>query len=439
MAPRRRDQSSRRQFLAAAGAGAVLGACALPPNANSRRLHVGPKYYPAAPPGPDEPIRIGVIGTGGMGTEHCRAFIRLAQAGREKVAVVAVADVCKPHLDHAQRTCAEGQPELGEVLAFRDYRELLKRPDIHGVLIASPEHWHAQMAADALRAGKDVYCEKPMTLRLPEALELRKVVLDHDRVFNVGTQHIMLGKYGEAKKLLEQGALGTVVSSQTSYCRNSKDGEWNYYAVDPEVVPGPNLDWEAWCGPAKRIPFDTLVFHRWRRYKDWSTGIVGDLLVHMMTPLFWTANLGWPRRVSAHGDHFVDLAMENHDQVNMTVQFDDPKHIMLIAGSTANEIGLPTNIRGHKGTLDLGGGNCRLSPERIYADEMDPQEVRCPDVADQDEMRVRWLQCMRSRETPPGNIDLATKVMVAVDLGTRSMWEGHAFEFDPDRMRVTTA
>lgn len=435
---RRTPDSSRRQFLhRAAAAGAAFGSAGLAFAHDTSHLRLGPQYRPGPTPGPDEPVRLAVIGTGGMGTGHCGAFLGLHKAGRINLQIVALADVCKPHLDRAMNVCRS--QDGVEVRGYRDYREILARPDVHAVLIGTPEHSHAQIAIDAVRAGKDVYCEKPMTLRLGEALELRKVVRDSDRVFNVGTQHIMLGKYGEAKKLLEAGAIGTVVSSQTSYCRNSKDGEWNYYGIDPAVVPGENLDWEAWCRPQKIAPFDTLVFHRWRRYKDWSTGIIGDLLVHMMTPLFWTADLGWPRRVLGAGDHFVDHAMENHDQVNLTVQFDRPKHIMLVAGSTANEIGLPTNIRGHMGTIDLGGGSCKLSPERIYADDLDLKEVRCPDIHDQDEMRARWVDCIRSRQTPPGHIELATKVMVAVDLGARALWEGHAFEFDADTMKAKVA
>lgn len=440
--PKNRRAPSRRAFLRAAGAAAVAGAgaCALPPNLNARRLTYGPVLPPPPPPGPDEPIRMGVIGTGGMGTGHCDSFISLHNAGRERVHVVALADVCKPRLENAHRLCMEKQPEVGSVWAYRDYRGLLARPDVHAVLIASPEHWHAQMAVDAIRAGKDVYCEKPMTLRLPDALELRQVVRDSERVFTVGTQHIQQRRYHVAREQVRSGVLGTVVSSQTSYCRNSKDGEWNYYQIDPQVVPGENLDWEAWCGPGGWIPFDTLVYHRWRRYRDWSTGIVGDLLVHMMTPLFWTLDLGWPRRVTAAGEHFVDMAMENHDQVNMTVEFDDPKHVMIVAGSTCNERGLPTNIRGHKATLDLGGGHCRLSPERIFADEVDEKDIACPDEDnDQDLMRLDWLRCIRTRERPMGHIELASRVMVAVDLATRSMWEGHAFEFDPERLRATVA
>jgi len=437
--PTRSDRrATRREFLVKAGAaGAAISAaaCTLPPNLNkSRKLAAVP---PPEPPPAGEPIRMGIIGVGGMGGGHLHAFLNFHQKGTEKVDIVALSDVAQPRLDDGMRVLANGQKGV-EVTAYPDYRDLLKRPDIHAVLIATPEHWHFKHAIDAIRAGKDVYCEKPMSLRLWQALEVEKVVRDSDRMFNVGTQHIMQPKYGEARKLVRAGAIGKLVWSQTSYCRNSKDGEWNYYGIDKRIQPGKTLDWKAWCGPNKFIPWDPLVYHRWRRYKDWSTGIIGDLLVHVMTPLVWAQDLGWPKRVVATGDHVVDLAMENHDQVNLLVDFEGG-HQMVVSGSTANEIGLETLIRGHKGTIYLGGGNCVMRPERIFADEVEEKVVRLKQVADQDEMRLAWLRSIRTRETPPGNIDLATKMMVAVDLATRSMWEGHAFVFDRDKNRTLRA
>lgn len=426
------SDSTRRHFLKTTAAAAGIATAGNLPAIEPPLVPSIPAGRPADPPGPDEPIRMGLIGPGGMGTAHCHAIMGLNKNGREKVQIVALADVCKPRLDNAHKACSDGQPGV-EVAAYRNYKDLLARQDIHGVLIASPEHWHAQHAVDAIQAGKDVYCEKPMTLRLRQAVSLRKIVKDSDRVFTVGTQHITQKKYHAARDLIRAGAIGKPVSSQTSYCRNSKDGEWNYYGIDPSVVPGPNLDWDAWCGPAGKAPFDTLVYHRWRRYRHWSTGIIGDLLVHQMTPMFFTMELGWPTRVVAQGEHMVDMAMENHDQVHMALEFED-KHHMHILGSTCNEYGLEKMIRGYKGNIFLNSGNCVLRPERIWSDEIDEQVIQCEAVADHDEMRLNWLNCIRTREEPLGNIELATKVIVAVDLATRSMWDGRAYWFDKDRM-----
>lgn len=429
---------ARRQFLAVA-AGAAVSAMLLPregayaatvPASAQQPI---PKSRPRAPLDDDGIIRMAVIGTGGMGTAHCQSFMSLAKQGKEKVEVVAVSDVCQSHLDRAHKRCEEGQGISVE--RFTDYRKLLERDDLHGVLIASPEHWHAQMAIDAIAAGKDVYVEKPMTLRLPEALRLREVVrANPDIRLQVGTQMTNMPKFHEARKLIAEGAIGVPTFSQTSYCRNSKTGEWNYYAIDPNWAPGENLDWEAWCGPLGRREWDPKVFARWRRYRDFSTGIIGDLLVHVLTPMLMAVEQGWPVRVSAAGSHLIDKDMENHDQVNLIVEF-ETGHQMVIAGSTCNEVGLETVIRGHKANIYLGSRHCIVRPERIYSEEIDEQTAHCEDIGnDQDRHRLKWLECIRTRQQPDSDIEQGTKVMVIVDLATRSMWEGGAFAFDPRTM-----
>jgi len=431
-----RHGETRRSFLAktaAVGAAGLVAASASAKRGAPKRPV--PKARGRTPLGEGETIRMAVIGTGGMGTGHCHAIMSLAAAGHENVQIVALCDVCRPRLDAAWKACEEKQGMT--VDRYGDYKEVLARKDIHGVLIAAPEHWHGTMARDAILAGKDVYVEKPMTLRLDDALHLRKVVLANPQaIFQVGTQKMILPKWQEAKKLIAAGAIGKPTFSQTSYCRNSHDGEWLYYAIDPAWQPGVNLDWKSWCGPLGPAPWDPEVYARWRRYKRYSTGIIGDLLVHQMTPLMMALDMGWPTRVVASGGHYVDKAMENHDQVNLNVEFEG-EHTMLIAGSTCNEIGLETMIRGHEATLYLGGRHVELRPERIFVDDVDPRKIECEDIGnDQDQLRLNWLQCIRSREPAVSGIDLATKMMVAVDLATRSLWMGHAYEFDPATMQA---
>jgi predicted dehydrogenase len=425
--------TSRRDFLrTSAGVAAALTVPVEELLADPRPI---PRALPPAPLRPDEPVRIGVIGTGGMGTGHLESFVTAAKEGRANVKVVALADVCQPRLMEAKRK-AEAVQGPG-IDTYAHYPDLLARKDIQGVLIASPEHWHARMAEDAILAGKDVYVEKPMTLRLKDALRLRRVVEENPTaIANVGTQFVMSPSTVEAKKLIAEGAIGKPVWSQTSYCRNSKDGEWLYYGIDPAWQPGVNLDWDAWCGPLGKAPWDAEVYARWRRYRRYSTGIIGDLLVHKITPLLFAMDLGWPTRVVAAGGHYVDKVMENHDQVNLTIQF-EKEHTMIVAGSTANERGLETLIRGHKANLYLDGRTTKLVPEQLFANEVDERTVTGEDHGDdQDALRLKWLECIRTREPSPSPVDLGAKVMVIVDLATRSMWEGGAFEFDPQSQKV---
>jgi predicted dehydrogenase len=382
-----------------------------------------------------EPVRMAVIGTGGMGTEHCNAFMRFVEDGREDVRITALCDVCDARLENARSRVAEKQGE--SPLTTRDYREVLADPTLHGVLIATPEHWHAKIAEDAIMRGKAVYLEKPMTLRLKDALRLRKVVQSASwDMLEVGTQYTLIPSYIEAKRIIAEGTIGKPVSSQTSYCRNSKDGEWLYYEIDPEWRPGVNLDWQEWCGPLGRRDWDPEVYARWRRYRDYSTGIMGDLLVHRMAPLAMALDVGWPVRVTASGGHYVDKSMENHDQVNLTIEFEG-EHTMIVAGSTSNEMGLETVIRGHKANLFVGGRDTVMRPERLYVEELEETTIEGPDYGNpQDLLRLDWLEVIRTRKAPASDVHLGTRIMVIVDLATRSLWEGGAFGYDPDRQRV---
>jgi len=427
---------SRREFLGAAAA--VAGAGALFSGRTSLAGSQAPirKARPRVPVRDGEPLRIGVIGPGGMGTGHVDRISKLAQEGRENVQIVALCDVCAPRFEGAQKLLKERQG--AEVDTYGEHEDLLARDDVHGVLIATTEHWHGPIAEDAILAGKDVYVEKPMTLRLSEALRLREVCrANPEAIVQVGTQYIAEEKYRRAKELIAAGAIGKPVWSQTSYCRAKRPdiGEWEYYAIDERWQAGVNLDWERWCGWTGPADWDPVVYARWRRYKRYSTGIIGDLLVHEMTPLVMALDQGWPVRVTAAGGHYVDQAMENHDQVNLTVEFEGG-HTLIVAGSTCNEQGLEKVVRGNKATMYLGSKDVVIRPERYWVDEVEEQRVECPTIGDsQDELRLNWLSCIRTREPNWSPVELGTKIMVIVDLATRSMWEGHAFGFDPKTMK----
>ncbi len=430
---------TRREFLkktaAAATAVSVLPAYLSADEALDDDRPV-PKAQARPALGPNDPVRIGIIGTGGMGTAHVRSFVRIATENQANVRIEALCDVCEPRLSRARDTVNKAQG--GEVALYSAHKELLARPDLHGVLIASPEHSHARLAEDAIKAGKDVYLEKPMTLTLKDALRLRKVVGENPEVVVcVGTQYVMTPSYIAAEQLIADGAIGKPVWSQTSYCRNSKAGEW-LYTIDPEWDPKVNVDWDEWCEPLRKVPWNPDVYARWRRYRRYSTGIIGDLLVHQMTPLVKAMNLGWPVRVVASGGHYVDKKMENHDQVNISIDFEN-EHTMVVAGSTANELGLERIIRGHKANLYVGGRNATLRPERIWADEIDEREITAPPGVSNDDqvlLRLHWLDCIRTRQQPRSTVELGTKIMVIVDLATRSLWEGGAFSYDPSRQKV---
>jgi len=197
------------------------------------------------------------------------------------------------------------------------------------------------------------------------------------------------------------------------------------------------VDWKAWLGDIPYREWDPKIYARWRRYRDFSTGIIGDLLVHEITPLLMVMeNQGWPTKVCASGGHYIDKDMENHDQVNLTINLEG-EHTMIVAGSTNNEVGFENMIRGNKGNIYLNSRHCVIRPTRPYVDEVEQETIECADIGnDQDQLRLNWMSCMRSREKALSSVDHATKVMVIVDLATRSMWEGSSFEFDRKTLSV---
>ncbi len=445
---------SRRRFLAtttkvAAGAAAVMALGASAGRAMARPVPATPKdeqpigkakARPALKEG--DVLRIGVIGVGGepgacaMGLGHCMSLVDIAKKNREKVQVVAICDLNNKYLEQGKSKIERAQAGV-KVDTYRKSAELLAREDIHGVVIATPEHSHSANGIEAIMSGKDVYLEKPMTLNLGMALNLARVAAANpDVIVQVGTQKTRLPNYLEAKKLIKDGYIGMPTFSQTSYCRNSKDGEW-HYGYDKNWKVGQDIDWDSWCGELGAMPWDPKLYSQWRRYRKTSTGIIGDLLVHVMTPLMLALDQGWPTRVVATGGHLVDKAMENHDNIHIAVQF-ETGHQMIVVGSTCNQAGLETMIRGHKGNIYLGGNNCTVRPEPTFSEEVEEKVVKCANIGDdQDAHRVGWLQSIRTREKPLSSVELGLKVMVIVDLATRSMWEGGAFTFDPKTMAAS--
>jgi predicted dehydrogenase len=350
----------------------------------------------------------------------------MAETKEENIQIVAVCDIYDPRKNRAQTTT--------NATLHHDYRKLLENKDIDAVWIATPEHWHAIQAVEAMQAGKDLYLEKPMVRYVDEARKVYETAVRTGRIVQVGSQGTTDPKWQRAKALIKEGKIGTAVWSQTSYCRNSVRGEWNY-SIDADASPS-NLDWNAFLGPAPKRPFDKDRFFRWRKYWDYSAGITSDLFPHVMHPLFIAMDLGFPTRVSATGGIYVHPDREVPDTIHLLADFPSG-HTMLVAGSTANETGLETLIRGHKANMYLGGNGVVIRPERTFAEEV--EELRETIPAPEREIpahQKNFLKCVRTREQPNCPIELAYKVHVAVGLAETAYRESKTMRFDPEKKVV---
>lgn len=377
--------------------------------------------------GANERIGIGIIGCGSQGNAHIRNLQGLQKEG-ENIAVVAVCDVYQKRLDAAA--------ERSGAKPYRDYRELLRDPNLDAVFIVTPEHWHARQAIDAMEAGKDIYIEKPITRYLDEALDVYRTALQTKQVVQAGAQWTSDPRWEKAHELVQEGKLGKIVWAQTSYCRNSQKGEWNY-PIDPDAKPGVNLDWEMFLGPAPKRPWDPERFFRWKKFWDYTGGIVTNLFPHVVHQIFQVVGAEFPTRVVATGGIFVHKDREIPDTFHLMAEFPSG-YVMVVAGSTANERGLEIIVRGHKANMLLGGNDIVIQPERVYADEIEPIQVPAPPILDPLKRHQKnFLDCIRDKtKTLNCPIDFACKVMVTLALAELSYREGKMKLFDPQRMTV---
>ena len=232
-------------------------------------------------------IQIALIGAGGMGQGDAQFATSLPG-----VKLVAAADLYDGRLAHMK----EVYPGIATT---RDYREILARPDIDSVIIGTPDHWHSRITIDALKAGKDVYCEKPMVQRLEQGKEVIDAQKSSGRILQIGSQYASSPVFLHGAELLKQGAIGRVNMVEAWLDRNTAIGAWQY-SIPPDASPQ-TVDWDRYIEPTTRRPFDAKRFFRWRNYQDYGTGLAGDLFVHLLTGLHTATGALGPNRVYATG------------------------------------------------------------------------------------------------------------------------------------------
>ena len=262
---------------------------------------------------------------------------------------------------------------VDERSVYHDYRELCARPDIDVVVIASPDHWHHAQTMEALRNGKDVYLEKPMTYTVDEAKDIADAVKASGRVLQVGSQYTSMDHFHKARKAVADGLLGKVMWVSGGFGRNRNlRGEWNY-AIDPEATPK-TLDWKAFLGSAPKRPFDPERYFRWRKYWDYSGGIATDLFYHSVSPLLLTVGGEFPARVTASGGIYMQKDREVPDTFFMNVDY--PAWTMQLACSVGSGVGAPLVVHGSEATLfiaqdseALANRQMEVVPDAEYREE----------------------------------------------------------------------
>jgi len=248
----------------------------------------------AQPTSPNNNIQLALIGAGGQGQGDTRTAITVPG-----VKLVAVADCYDGRLAHSKELWGTGTPNNVDLFTTRDYREILARKDVDAVLIATPDHWHKQVAVDAMKAGKDVYCEKPMIHLYPDGPEMIETARATNRILQIGSQRVSSIVYAKAKELLAAGAIGQLNMVTARWDRNSSIGAWNYSV--PLDASTETCDWPRFLGTAPKIPFNAEHFFQWRKWKAYGSGVAGDLFVHLFSGTHFITGSEGPTRAMATG------------------------------------------------------------------------------------------------------------------------------------------
>ncbi|WP_439621871.1 Gfo/Idh/MocA family protein [Gemmata sp.] len=362
---------NRRSFIAgSAAAGAALSL----PAASYAKIQ-----------GANGKVRVGFLGVGGRCQQHIDVVLKMKELGKpvEPVAVCDVWDgqvvpnVIKGRgLYPSAERCGLKADDKDHVT--KDYRKIITAKDVDAVCIATPDHWHARMAIDALENGKDVYMEKPMTRTIPEAIAVVDAAVKHNRVVTVGVQSMADPTWLAAYEYIKTGNIGHVLQGQTSYFRNSSVGQWRYYPLTKEMSPK-TVDWDMWLGhqvkgvdgeplgpTPKEVPFDRAVWAQWRCYWPFGGGMFTDLFVHQTTHLIAAMGVKFPARVVGAGGIYMEYDTRDVPDTATVVADYDEGCQFVVSATMCNDVQLGEMIRGHLATIKFVGGGDYIKGFEVY-------------------------------------------------------------------------
>ncbi len=445
MTPPNETRVSRRGFIGTSGATALAASTIAHPAIGAVK-------------GANERVNVAIIGPGGRAQEHIRILRRIKEAGGN-VEVIGVADVWDGN-DQVGRGLYPSAKKIGldandKNAVTKDYRRLIDNKDVHVTLVATPDHWHAKQTIDSLDAGKDVYCEKPMTHTIDEARRVAEAVQKSGKVMTVGVQSTADPRWKMANDQIINGKIGKVLQGQTSYYRNSNMGQWRYYPLTEDMNPK-TVDWKMFLGTdfglAPEQPFDRAKYAQWRCYWDFGGGMYTDLFVHQLTHLIQAMGVTFPRRVVGAGGLYMEYDGRDVPDVATVVADYNEGCQVIISATMCNDVQLGEVIRGHTGTIRFGGSptdGYRVAAQKIDGRPAPPGantgeggELVNPEQPRNDTLALweHYLGCIRSNNQEtlcPASLGYAA--IATVNMGVQSYREGKALYFDKDSGKVSEA
>jgi predicted dehydrogenase len=344
--------------------------------------------------GANDRITTGIIGLGGP-----------AGGGDGRTQLLAVAD---PREDKVGRF--RGRKE---VAVCRDFRELLARDDVDAVFIGTPDHWHAIAAIEAAQAGKDIYCEKPLSLTIREARAMVTAARRYARVFQTGSQQRseFAGRFRFAAEMVRSGRIGQVREITVNVGGPSSDRD-----EPPEPVP-PGLDWDLWLGPAPKRSFSPKILTGWRAYKDFSGGGFTDMGAHHFDIAQWALDMD-------HSGPVEILPPNGRDVRRLTYVY--ANGVKVYHGGGGGDV----VFFGTEGRISVSRGDLQSWPASIMAKPIGPNEVSLhPDPPG--DHKGDWLRCIRSRRRPVADVEAGCRTVTVCHLGNLAYWLGRPLRWDP--------
>ncbi|PCJ95537.1 MAG: oxidoreductase [Flavobacteriaceae bacterium] len=307
----------------------------------------------------NDQINLALIGSGIQGIYDTTSALKV-----NGVKLVAVCDLYTGRLDRAKELWGD------DLFVTRDYREILNRKDIDAVIVAVPDHWHKKITIEAMKSGKAVYCEKPMVQNFAEGHEIINAQKKTGMVCQVGSQGMSSLGNEKAKQLYEDGAIGEMVMLDMYNDRYSSEGAWQY-PIPPDANPD-TIDFDSFLGRAPKIPYDATRFFRWRNYRDYGTGVAGDLFVHAFSTLNYILSSDGPNRaLSTGGLRYwkdgrdvpdVTLSFYDYPQTKTHAAFNAAFRVNFIAGSGG---GGGFRMVGTEGEMIVGSNSVKLTRSKL--------------------------------------------------------------------------
>lgn len=378
-------------------------------------------------------IQLGLIGCGGQGQSNLRSC-----AKHPDVVITAACDVWPDRREHVagryKPTCK----------AYADWREVLARPDVDAVIIATPPHWHTLQAVEACKAGKDIYLQKPMTLHLGESLAVRNAVKRNGVISQIGTQIHASENYRRVVEYIRSGNLGNVATVRTFNVMNQTPLGLGHSPQNP--LPE-GFDWDMWVGPAPMRPFNKLIVQDAFNHSSWldySGGWTPGMAPHIIDLPVWALDLGYPTEISSSGGRFV-LQDDGDMYDNHEVLWRYPKLTMTWMSSLTNSYGfdfhgepvpkrrLGVYFHGTNGTMYANYSSFNIVPE---GDRMKDMQAPPPSIPPSPGHELEWLNCVKSRQQPSCSVFYHTRVDVPIVLSLLSLKLGRSLRFDPAKERI---